>query len=163
MTQIYDGRFTAVTEEPFVVFLIGLRINKIRAVRKWLPVARAMGPMLETLNKHPEKGYLGGYGFFGGRTTLQLQYWRSFEDLEHFARNPSDTHLEAWKKFNQAIGSDGTVGIWHETYMIDPNQYETVYGNMPRFGLGGVMEHVEAIGRRHTARKRLQKSELVSA
>jgi hypothetical protein len=163
MTTIHNGRFTAVTDEPFVVFLIGMRINRLRAIRKWIPVARAMGPMMQTLNENPEKGFLGGESFFGGRTTLQLQYWRSFDDLEAFARNPSDTHLEAWKKFNQAIGSDGSVGIWHETYIIDPNQYECVYGNMPRFGLGNAVTHVPAVGRRQTARKRLEKRDPVPA
>jgi hypothetical protein len=157
MTDIYPGRYTAVTEDPFVVFLIGMRINKLRAVHKWLPVARAMSPMMQTLFENPAKGFLGGYGFSSGRTTLSLQYWRSFEDLEAFARNPSDPHLSAWKRFNQAVGGDGTVGIWHETYMVDPNQYECFYGNMPRFGLGGVMDHVEAKGGHHTARKRLNK------
>jgi hypothetical protein len=61
-----------------------------------------------------------------------VQYWRSFEQLEEFARNPSLTHLEAWKRFNRA---DGSVGIWHETYAIQAGQYESVYGNMPKMGL----------------------------
>src|SRR6266540_1063721 len=84
-----------------------------------------------------------------------IQYWRSFEDLERFARHPSDPHLKAWKKFNQTIGADGSVGIWHETYTVNPDQFESVYGNMPKFGLGAAIEHVQAIGRRETARKRL--------
>lgn len=157
MTQIYPGRFTAVTEEPFVVFLIGMRINKLWAAHKWLPIARAMPPMLQTLQEQPQKGFLGGQGFLGGRTTLLLQYWRSFADLEAFARNPTDPHLQAWKRFNQSIGDDGTVGIWHETYLINPDQYECVYSNMPRFGLGAVMAHEPAIGHRHAARSRLGK------
>lgn len=159
MTQLHPGRFTAVTEEPFVVFLIGMRINKLWAVRKWLPVARAMGPMLQTLYEYPEKGFLGGHSFLGTRMIMSVQYWRSFADLETFARNPGDLHLEAWKKFNQSIGDDGTVGIWHETYLVEPDHYECVYGNMPRFGLGAVMAHEPAIGRRHTARTRLGKQE----
>jgi hypothetical protein len=32
------------------------------------------------------------------------------------------------------------VGIWHETYEIAPGQYENVYVNMPKFGLGKVGE-----------------------
>ena len=32
MTTIFDGRFTAHTDEPFVVFLIGMRINFFRYV-----------------------------------------------------------------------------------------------------------------------------------
>jgi hypothetical protein len=84
-----------------------------------------------------------------------IQYWRSFEDLERFARQPSEPHLGSWKKFNQAVGANGTVGIWHETYMVNPNQFECIYGNMPSFGLGAAMEHVEATGTRETARLRL--------
>ena len=59
------------------------------------------------------------------------------------------------EKFNQAIGADGSVGIWHETYTVNADQFESVYGNMPRFGLAAAMEHVEAVGRRQTARRRL--------
>ncbi len=93
------------------------------------------------------------------RGPILVQYWRSFDDLEAFARNPSDLHVAAWKRFNQAIGADGSVGIWHETYMVKPDQYECVYGNMPRFGLGAAMEHTEASGRRYTARERLNANE----
>jgi hypothetical protein len=96
------------------------------------------------------------------RTEL-IQYWRSFEDLEKFAREPSDPHLAAWKKFHRAVGADGTpsparggwTGIWHETFIVQPDQCETVYGNMPAFGLGAAVEHTEAVGRRQTARLRL--------
>jgi Monooxygenase af470-like len=47
------------------------------------------------------------------------------------------------------------VGIWHETYLVEPNQFEVFYGNMPKFGLGAATEHVEAVGRRETAGLRL--------
>ncbi len=155
MNKIFNGRYTAKTDEPFVVFLIGMRINKFWRFDKWLPVASAMGPMLQTLFTHPEKGFLHAEMFFNFGTSAMLQYWRSFEDLEHFARHPSEPHIAAWKKFNQSVGADGSVGIWHETYSINPGQFESVYGNMPKFGLAAAMEHVEAIGRRETARKRL--------
>ncbi len=154
--QIFAGRYTAVTNDPFVVFLIGMRINRLTAVRQWLPVARAMPQMLTTLYKHPEKGFLGGHNFVAWRMPLLVSYWRSFDDLETFARNPSDPHLAAWKQFNQAVGADGSVGIWHETYLVEPEKYECVYGNMPRFGLGAVVEHMPVVGGYHTARKRLQ-------
>jgi hypothetical protein len=54
-----------------------------------------------------------------------------------------------------AIGADGSVGIWHETYLVQPGQYEAVYGNMPVFGLAAATAHLPAIGRRETARRRL--------
>jgi len=155
MSEIFNGRFTAQTDEPFVVFLIGMRINRFRAVRKWWPVANAMQPMLSSLYAHPDKGFLGGQMFLTWRGVTMLQYWRSFEDLERFARQPSDPHLAAWKQFNQSVGADGSVGIWHETYQVPAGQYECVYGNMPLFGLAGATTHVPVVGRRETARRRL--------
>ena len=155
MSKIFNGRYTAKTDQPFVVFLIGMRINKWWRFDKWLPVSSAMGPMLQALFTDPEKGFLHAEFFWNFHGPVLIQYWQSFEDLERFARHPSDPHLAAWKKFNQAIGADGNVGIWHETYTVNPDQFESVYGNMPRFGLAAAMDHVPAIGRRETARRRL--------
>ena len=155
MNPIFNGRFTAKTDQPFVVFLIGMRVNQWWRFDKWLPVANAMPPMLMSLFQNPEKGFLHGEYFCNFSGPVLIQYWRSFEDLEKFARAPSEPHLGPWKKFNQAVGAGGVVGIWHETYLINPNQYECVYGNMPKFGLGAAVEHVPAVGRRATARARL--------
>jgi hypothetical protein len=155
MAKIFNGRFTAKTNEPFVVFLIGMRINKWWRFDKWLPVSAAMGPMLQALFTHPEKGFLHSEFFWNLSGPVLIQYWRSFEDLENFARNPSDPHIGPWKKFNQAVGSGGVVGIWHETYKVNPDQFECIYGNMPRFGLAAAVEHAQAVGRRETARLRL--------
>lgn len=63
-----------------------------------------------------------------------IQYWRSFEDLERFDRNPEDPHLPAWRHFNRTVGSDGSVGIWHETYILERANYEAIYSNMPPSG-----------------------------
>lgn len=156
VSRIFPGRFTAQTNQPFVVFLIGMRINTWWRFDKWVPVVSAMGPMMRTLYTHPEKGFLHTEYFWNMRGPILVQYWRSFDDLETFARNPSDPHVAAWKRFNQAVGADGSVGIWHETYMVNPDQYECVYGNMPQFGLGAAMAHTEAVGRRYTARERLK-------
>lgn len=86
MPQVIPGRFTAEIDEPFVVFMIGMRINKLFAFSKWIPTARAMSPMLRSLNQNPEKGFLGGETFVYWRGVGLIQYWRSFEDLERFAR-----------------------------------------------------------------------------
>lgn len=155
MARIFNGRYTAASDASFVVFLIGMRINQWWRFDKWLPVSAAMGPMLQTLFTHPEKGFLHGEFFWNLNGPLLVQYWRSFEDLERFARQPSDPHLEPWKKFNQAVGGNGTVGIWHETYVVEPDRFECVYGNMPLFGLAAATQHVPATGRRETARLRL--------
>jgi len=65
-----------------------------------------------------------------------VQYWRSFDDLERFARNNDDPHLEPWRRFNRKVGKSGDVGIWHETYRVKATDIETIYGNMPPSGLG---------------------------
>ncbi len=155
MGAVIPGRYTAQIEGSFVVFMIGMRVNKSFAFRKWVPTAMAMGPMLRTLSQHPEKGFLGAQPFFYWRGIALAQYWRSFDDLERFARSKDEPHLAPWKRFNRAVGSDGSVGIWHETYMVEPGQYEAIYGNMPRFGLAAAGEHLPATGRRSTARRRL--------
>ncbi len=162
MAQVLPGRFTAQTDEPFVVFLIGMRINKLLAVRKWAPMIGAMTEMLRTLFTHPEKGLLGARTLVSWRGVTMIQYWRSFEDLERFARNTNDPHMLAWQRFNKAVGyKDGSVGIWHESYLVEPGHYETVYGNMPVFGLAAATHHVPASGRRETARGRLATREQV--
>jgi len=153
--QVFPGRYTASSDEPFVVFLIGMRVNRVRALHKWVPTARAMTRMLRVLIKHPEKGFLGGQTIVYPRGIGLIQYWRSFDDLENFARDADEPHLSAWRRFNRVIGADGTVGFWHESYLVDPTRFEAVYGNMPRFGVAQATEHVPAVGRRETARARL--------
>lgn len=158
MAQVIPGRYTAQTDEPFVMFLIGMRINKLLAVRQWLPTALAMGPMLRTLYQHPQKGFLGGRTLLSWRGVTMIQYWRSFEDLERFARDTDDPHMPAWRRFNRAVGyKDGSVGIWHESYLVELGHSETVYGNMPVFGLAAATRHVPATGQRETARQRLER------
>lgn len=159
MAQVIPGRFTAKMDEPFAVFLIGMRINRPIAVRQWLPTARAMGPMLKELYEHPEKGFLGGEFFIYGWGPALVQYWRSFEDLERFARDPNDPHMPAWQRFNREAKASRAVGIWHETYIVEPGGYEAIYVNMPKFGLAKATEHVPAIGGRETARRRLLRTD----
>ncbi|MGB3635602.1 MAG: DUF4188 domain-containing protein, partial [Rubrobacteraceae bacterium] len=63
MAQVINRRFTAEVKESFVVFLIGMRINRPLEVRKWFPTAYAMGPMLRELYRNPEHGFLGAETF----------------------------------------------------------------------------------------------------
>ncbi len=70
-----------------------------------------------------------------------MQYWRSFEDLDRYARDREARHLPAWRAFNQRVRDSGDVGIWHETYRVRAGEYEAIYGNMPRVGLAAVGDH----------------------
>ena len=128
MARINNQRLTADVEGEFVVFLIGMRINKPWKLHKWLPVALAMPRMLAELRKHPESGFLGAQQYIG----VIVQYWRSFEHLEAYARARDSKHYPAWTRFNKSVGSNGDVGIWHETYRVPAGSYETVYNQHAR-------------------------------
>lgn len=154
MSAIRAERLTAEVDGEFVVFLIGMRFNRIWKPWRWLPVALAMGRMLRELEADPGAGFLGVEPWFG-RTTLMLQYWRSFEALERYATDAAREHRPAWTAFNRAIGSNGDVGIWHETYRARPGDYECVYNNMPLFGLAKATRAVPATGRRESAPGRM--------
>ena len=155
MTDIIAQRVTAAIEGEVVVFLIGMRINKLWKVHKWLPIAVAMPRMVAELYKNPSSGFLGAHQWFGV-TTLMLQYWRCFDDLEKYAKDRNQQHLPAWAAFNRAVGSGGDVGIWHETYRIKPGDYECIYNNMPPFGLAKATKLVPVAGNRESAIERLQ-------
>ena len=155
MVAIVPGRMTAQMDKPFVVFLIGMRVNKLSAIGQWWPVTMAMPPMLRELYAHKELGFLGGEMWFG-RTTIAMQYWESYEKLEAYARLKDRAHLPAWAEFNRKLAKTGAVGVWHETYVVEPGRYENIYSNMPRFGLGAVGQLVEASGKRERAGERLR-------
>src|SRR5215510_9198462 len=134
-TGVKVGRWTAQIEGDFVVFLIGARTNsKWQAFRSVadLGARRGMGHMLEYLTEHPEKGLLG-YETAGFTV---IQYWRSFEHLEAFAKDEDDPHLEVWRNYWRRVGKSGRAGIWHETFLVRAGEYEAIYGNMPPRGLG---------------------------
>ena len=145
-------------EGDFVVFLIGARINKPWLVHKWLPVASGMRRMLLELEAAPkdETGFLG-YETYG---TLIVQYWRSFEHLERYARAEDRQHFPVWVEFNKKFAkSRGDFGIWHETYLIKAGDYEAVYSGMPPTGLGRVSSLIPARGKLQTARSRAGRGE----
>ena len=153
MSRILAERVAAQIEGDFVVFLIGARINKPWKLHKWLPVATAMRRMLAELDAAPrEQTGLLGYETWG---TLIVQYWRSFDHLERYARAQDQEHFPAWVDFNKKNAkSREDVGIWHETYLVRAGEYESIYGNMPPFGLGRATELVR-VGSESGARTRL--------
>jgi Domain of unknown function (DUF4188) len=141
MAEVFTGRYTADVDGDFVVFLIGMRFNKLWNVRGWWHTLSAMRPMIKELQAHPELGLLHAeQAWIGGPAVVQ--YWRSFEHLDRYARDADKLHLPAWKKWNRASRASGAVGIWHETYKVGAGEYEVIYGNMPRHGLAHAGEHV---------------------
>lgn len=159
MGGINKRRMCAEIEGEFVVFLIGARITKPWKVWKWWPVAKAMTAMRQELAAQPELGLLHAQDFNGFPDAMTVQYWRSFEHLEAYARGRDLKHLPAWQSFYRTVGTDGDVGIWHETYLVSPGRYEAIYGGMPTFGLGAAGRLVDAVGAKQEARQRIKASE----
>jgi len=159
MAKIIDQRMTAEIEGDFVVFLIGARFNKLWKLPKYFWFVKAMPGMLKELQKHPEMGLLHARGHFGLRNVMVVQYWRSYEHLEAYSRNKDAEHFPNWVRFNKEIGSNGEVGIWHETYRVHAGDHESVYNNMPAYGLGQAGKLVPASGHRRTAAGRLKGEE----
>ncbi|MCV2365412.1 DUF4188 domain-containing protein [Paucibacter sp. DJ1R-11] len=147
---------TAQIDGDFVIFLIGLRLNKPLWVHKWWPVVAAMPRMLNELRQQPERGLLHAEMWFG-RTVIGVQYWRSMEQLLAYAKDRQSQHLPAWAAFNKAIGTDGTVGIWHETYAVRADAHESIYVNMPPFGLARAGQLQPVTPKQNSAAQRLRR------
>jgi len=53
-----EGRVHAEREEPFVVFLIGMRVNKLWAVHRWLPILLVATRMVRELRAREDSELL---------------------------------------------------------------------------------------------------------
>jgi len=145
---------TAVAEEDFVLFMIGMRFNNWFAIHRWLPVFLAMPKMLKELHINRDLGFKS-YEMWVSRTLILVQYWESSEKLIEYAKAKDSEHLPAWKAFNKLATKSNAVGIWHETYVIDKGKTENIYVNMPKFGFGKVGNLQVATGNRNSAQGRL--------
>jgi Domain of unknown function (DUF4188) len=163
VTRVLLGRHSADLEGDFVVLLIGMRPNRPWKPHRWLPVVTAMQRMIRELEADPDSGFLGAtQGLLTTGPTV-VQYWRSFEHLERFARNPGARHLAAWKRFNQRVKGSGDVGIWHESYLVREGEYEAIYGDMPRVGLAAAGRHVPIARKGDSAARRIGRDPLAAA
>lgn len=158
---LIPGRSTAALQGELVVFVIGLRINRLLRPDVWLPVAREMGPMLAALAADPSLGLLSSEGAWAGRVIRYVQVWRSFAHLERFARGSDQPHLAAWGRFMKRAMNTDVVGIFHETYLVPAGAVESVYVNMPLTGLGAAAGVLPLQG--STARGRLGRAAGASA
>ena len=84
-----------------------------------------------------------------------MQYWRDFDSLEAFAHDKHQPHLKSWRQLAAQTQSDRTFGYWHETYKIEPDKAEAIYGSMPIFGLAAASNHVALTANDNSARGRL--------
>ena len=159
MPDVIKGRQTATVDEDVVVFLIGMRFNRILRPWTWLPAFNAMPKMLRELAAQPDLGLLGYRTYWSGRVILAVQYWRSFEHLAAYARASDHEHLPAWREFNRTVRASGDVGIFHETYRVGPGTAESLYANLPPFGMGQAVGQAPVATRGQSAGRRMGTSQ----
>ncbi|MDQ3113329.1 MAG: DUF4188 domain-containing protein, partial [Actinomycetota bacterium] len=78
--------------------------------------------------------------------------------LQGFAGDPVRQHRRAWLDYFGEAFASGSVGVWHETYVVPAGAYENIYGNMPRTGLGAVAGVVPVAQRGDSFGERLSRS-----
>eukprot|EP00884_Botryococcus_braunii_P022837 jgi/Botrbrau1/9237/Bobra.0028s0032.1 len=136
--KIQPGRWKAKVEGDICVFIVGAYINNWWDVATWYWTMRAPEPMMRELAADASIGFLGCINLIGN-PTIQIQYWRSQEDLQKYAENQRLTHHAVWKDFNEkakdAYGSN-SVGVFHETFLLPRNSIISGYRNCPPTGLG---------------------------
>ena len=158
MSTVVPGRIAApAPPEGTVVFLIGMRVNRLWDVRRWLPVFAAMPKMLRELLSDPESGLLHATTWVSGRSVMVRQYWSSFEKLDAYARDRDRRHRPAWHTFNVRARGNSSVGIYHETYVVGPGRAESIYVNMPTSGLARAVGALPATRVGDEAPQRLRK------
>ena len=101
-----------------------------------------------------DSGLLGHRLTFGAGGPLLVQYWNSPEKLYHYASDRTAAHRPGWAAFNRrARKAPGAVGIWHETYLVEPAK--SIYSGMPVSGLAAATSSVPVARRGETAAERL--------
>lgn len=148
MGSIAGGRNVADVEGDLVIYISGMRLNRLRSFPQWIAAGRKLAEMFDRLEGDPESGFLGYLpAFVGLRTGAAIQYWRSLADLRRFAHDREDLHVPAWTWYEQEVDAAGGVGFWAELYVVEDGSYETFYRNVHPIGLGTVGGLVPATAR----------------
>ncbi|MCL6423122.1 DUF4188 domain-containing protein [Brachybacterium sp. JHP9] len=165
MSRQKPPTLTHAHEGPVTVFHIGMTIRRPHRPDLWGPVLMAMPRMIRELERNRDDaaggraedlGFLGGDFALSGHGPWMVQFWRTPELLQAYARDPARAHLPAWKAFNAGVRrSPGAVGVWHETYVVPADGIETLYVNGARVGLGRIAGTIPVERRGVTARERL--------
>ncbi len=160
MARRQAGRWTHDHDgDGVVLFLIGMRVDRWWRVDRWLPTFLAMPRMITELSRDPSRGFLGARTLMGAGGPTVVQYWRSSADLYAYAGDPAAEHRPAWAAFNRrARGGHGSVGIWHETYVVPAGGHESIYADCPTMGLAAAVGSQPVRPGRERAAQRLAAS-----
>jgi Domain of unknown function (DUF4188) len=148
------ARFSVANTDEVTLFVLGVRVNKFRLPHRWLPVVRALKPMLRELTDDPSLGMLGYRQYRRGlREIVVVQYWKDTKHLLEYSQGA--THRTAWTEFYRWASAGSSVGVWHETFVVPAGRYEAIYGFVPEFGLAEFSDLRPILRRNASAAARL--------
>jgi len=144
-----DRTTVDLSEYPdLVVIYLGQRVNSLRGLKTLLSfrakISKSVDAQPDGLLLHENLLYSLIPPHSGMR-----QYWRDFDSLERWARTLP--HKAWWQEF---LRESGGTGFWHEAYFRG-GQVESVYMDMPAFGLSKFAPLKPARGSLFSARRRL--------
>ena len=131
-----------------VVIYLGQRVNSLRGLKTLLSFGAKIN---KSVDAQPDGLLLHEnvlYSLIPPHSGMR-QYWRDFDSLERWAR--SLPHKAWWQEF---LRDSGGTGFWHEAYFRG-GQVESVYIDMPAFGLSKFAPLKPARGSLFSARRRL--------
>ncbi|GAA3295697.1 hypothetical protein GCM10020295_23500 [Streptomyces cinereospinus] len=142
------GRMTADAHGDVVVFLIGMRFNSLLAVRSWWPVARAMPRMLRELSRERGQGLLGVQALLGRGCCTWCSTGSRPTSSSRTPRRPTRSTGPRGRRSTAGCARAGARSAsGTRRTPCRPGGYESVYVNMPAFGLGKATG-VVPVGRR---------------
>lgn len=120
---------------PLVTFHLGIRFHHPLGLLS--PGAREIGAHFQSMSEalHARRDEFGAISLNLWRgtedrthnTIMLIAYFRSVADLSRFAHDP--VHREGWDWYNQFVRETGYrhFGIFHETFVSRPAEWETIY------------------------------------
>ena len=107
---------------------------------------------------------MGGEYFQGAANQgpLCIQYWRTPEDLNRYARSRINQHAGPWANLMKKGRETTAYGFYHEMFLVKGGQYECIYINCPAMLLGNCHDTtlVPATGKNSTAAERAGRQEM---
>lgn len=158
--QVVRGRKTALVKGDFVVFHLGSRANRhVDGFYKWM--GDAFEEMGRELEDNPDSGCLGSETYVGVTGTLLVQYWKSLDHLNAWARSSTNSHSGPWAKLMKMGRESADYGFWHEAFEVKAGKYDAIYVNCPPMLLGNCrnVELEQASGKMSSAAGRAGKSD----
>lgn len=131
--KLIAPRYSATLDGDFVLFIVGMRINRLCAIHIWPAILLRALRIIRSATPGAN-GLLSREIVISGKGIALITYWDDFDQWEEFG-NSDNHHRSSWKYFYERVINSKAVGLWHELYSIKQGEYQTIYMQMPPKGL----------------------------